>query len=118
MQYAIWYMRPDFFRVGIHGSTVMKSLNVLPVPGHLERTHTMLKSITAKNPDEAFLAMQAEKWSPKGEARPLIEQKGLKHTSMSVGDIMVEGRGPGGKVLLVDITGFYELGGGDAPVSG
>lgn len=32
--------------------------------------------------------MQGENWSPNGEARSLIEEKGLIHTSMSMGDIV------------------------------
>ena len=49
--------------------------------------------------------MQGEKWSPKGEARELIKSKGLRHTSMSVGDVMVVN----GKPLLVDSVGFVDL---------
>jgi hypothetical protein len=46
--------------------------------------------------------MQGEVWSPNGEARGLIEAKGLLHTSMSVGDVVV---GPDG-VHVVAMFGF------------
>lgn len=38
--------------------------------------------------DRLFGAMQGECWSPKGEARTLIQSKGLSHTSLSVGDVI------------------------------
>jgi hypothetical protein len=37
--------------------------------------------------EELFRKMQGENWSPNGEARELILEKGVQHTSMSVGDI-------------------------------
>jgi hypothetical protein len=39
---------------------------------------------TPPNPDR----FQGENWSPNGEARDLILAKGLRHTSMSVGDVI------------------------------
>ena len=39
------------------------------------------------NLEKVFCLMQAENWSPNGEARPIIEAaKNVHHTSMSVGD--------------------------------
>ena len=46
--------------------------------------------LKAANLGEAFNVMQGEIWSPKGQANYLIEQLGLTHTSMSVGDIVQE----------------------------
>ena len=37
--------------------------------------------------EELFWRMQGENWSPHGEMRQVIENLGLHHTSMSVGDI-------------------------------
>lgn len=51
---------------------------------------TIVKSILAKGPDDVFMKMQGENWSPKGEARDLIRALGLRHTSMSVGDICLD----------------------------
>jgi len=42
--------------------------------------------------EKVYALMQGEKWSPLGEAKDLIQNKGLNHTSMSVGDIVeIEG---------------------------
>ena len=59
---------------------------------HIERTHVLLTDLNVTHLGEAYYRMQAEQWSPNGEARERLEQLGLKHTSMSVGDIAcVEG---------------------------
>jgi hypothetical protein len=50
--------------------------------------------------------MQAELWSPNGEARPLIYAKGLQHTSMSIGDVIVDEMG---KTFVVASIGFREV---------
>ena len=49
--------------------------------------------------------MQAEVWSPNGEARALVQSKGLGHTSMSVGDVAVVD----GKAFVVASFGFEPL---------
>ena len=71
----------------------------------LEATHIKLGSIAATDPDSVFGLMQGEVWSKFGEARDLIIGLGLRHTSMSVGDVMKIG----GKLLMVDSFGFKEL---------
>jgi hypothetical protein len=48
---------------------------------------TPVKAVMALGPEDVFFKMQGENWSPNGEARDLIRAKGLKHTSMSVGDV-------------------------------
>jgi hypothetical protein len=72
---------------------------------NLEDTHVKLGSIVATNPDSIFGLMQGEVWSRMGEARDLIIGKGLRHTSMSVGDIMKID----GELLMVDSFGFKKL---------
>ena len=47
-----------------------------------------LMTIKAKNLEEAFWKMQGENISPNGELRDTIKSLGLKHTSMSVGDVL------------------------------
>lgn len=42
----------------------------------------------AESLHEVYHHFQAEVWSPNGEARPLIRALHLKHTSMSVGDLI------------------------------
>jgi hypothetical protein len=84
----VWYMKPEHFRDGITGAK--------PEAEFLDRTHTLLgkvgswastpQPVTPELLDKLWQALQGERWSPNGEARSLIHSKGLKHTSMSVGD--------------------------------
>ncbi|RBP13068.1 hypothetical protein DFR50_11237 [Roseiarcus fermentans] len=103
MKYSIWYMRPEWFGEGISGAR--------PDPKNLEATHVHLKDIhefAQTSPLEAiYRAMQGEVWSPRGEARGLIRSKGLEHTSMSVGDIIVPE--DSGQVFIVASFGFEEV---------
>ncbi|MCK9231070.1 MAG: hypothetical protein RBS96_02605 [Dehalococcoidales bacterium] len=62
-----------------------------PASDLLQSVLVYLATVEANTPDEAFTRMQGENWSPNGEARPLILGKGLQHTSMSVGDALVDG---------------------------
>lgn len=47
--------------------------------------------------ENIFMLMQAENWSPNGEARDLIRSLGLSHTLMLVGDI----------IEVVETNSFY-----------
>lgn len=58
-----------------------------------EKTHVYLKEVYAEDVEQVFFEMQGENWSPNGEARELIMSKGLRHTSMSVGDAVVDREG-------------------------
>jgi len=49
-------------------------------------TDTIVDQVDAH--EEVFTRMQAEFWSPNGEARSLIYDCGVGHTSMSGGDII------------------------------
>jgi len=100
MRYQIWYMRPTWFAEGIMGK--------LPDAGNLHATHLHLTNIDANGLDAGYAAMQAEHWSPNGEARPLIEILGLEHTSMCVGDVLIDDVG---NVHTVANTGFKAIGG-------
>jgi len=60
-----------------------------PDPSNLTATHALLGTVNGTDPEELFYALQGEIWSPKGEARQLVLGKGLHHTSMSVGDVLV-----------------------------
>jgi len=102
-KYQVWYMKPEWFRDGIMGDE--------PNAYDLAKTHVMLKEIEIESGksyeaecETIWVAMQGENWSPNGEARPLIEEKGLRHTSMSVGDVLVES--DSGNVFLVVSVGF------------
>ena len=101
-KFDVWYMKPEWFREGYFKK---------PDPANLAATHVPLKSVEVEdgtpNPREyVFHMMQGEIWSPNGEARPLIEFKGLGHTSMSVGDVLVD---EAGRKYRVASRGFEEL---------
>lgn len=70
-------------------------------------THTFVKTVLAKSLEEAFWQMQGEVWSPNGEARELIRSKDLDHTSMSVGDLLMEAESC--RIYEVERFGFREI---------
>jgi hypothetical protein len=53
----------------------------------LKQTHRFVRSVETSHLDNVYSLMQGEVWSPRGEARSLIESLELDHTSMSVGDV-------------------------------
>lgn len=117
MKYRVWYMKPEFFRDGIMGAKWLKERGMLPTMATLEKTHVLLREVEANGLDEIYYQQQGEVWSPNGEARGLIREKGLQHTSMSVGDVIV---GPGGDAYgdrgwIVDSVGFTKLSIGERP---
>jgi hypothetical protein len=102
-KFEVWYMKPEWFRDGIMGDE--------PNAWDLAKTHVHLKDVEVpkgKNVgaevEAVWVMMQGENWSPNGEARPLIEAKGLRHTSMSVGDVLVDV--DTGNVFLAAGVGF------------
>lgn len=97
--YEIWYMKKNWFVQGICG----KSPNIKK----LGETHIHLLDLEDEklNLDQIFAKMQAENWSPNGEASDLIKSKGLGHTSMTIGDIVKYG----GLIYMIDIFGFKKL---------
>jgi hypothetical protein len=104
----IWYMKPEYFRDGIMGYDWSSEKNPTD-PKNLEKTHVHLTDVISDDPEEIYMEMQGERWSPKGSARDLIKSKGLRHTSMSVGDVMVINGTP----YMVDSTGFVNLNSGE-----
>lgn len=77
----------------------------LPNANNLSATHTLLGTISETNLDEIFRLMQGENWSPNAEANQMIRSKGLSHTSMSMGDIIVVN----GNAYMVDDYGFVNI---------
>lgn len=100
----IWYMKPSEFRDWSMGYDWLVEHGALPALS-LRQTHVLLGTVRERSPDVIYGMMQGEKWSPRGQARSLIQRKGLGHTSMSVGDII----GISGRFWLVDNAGFKEL---------
>jgi len=96
--FSIWYAKPEQRRREdyVH-------------PTDLEQTHVHVKDLVLPGGENqlerVFHDMQAEIWSPNGEACDLIESKGLWHTSMSMGDIVVVN----GAVYEVASFGFKTL---------
>ena len=81
-KYAIYYRKDPSFSLDEH-------LNVQDV--FMQRTHALvLPAVEAKHIDHVFQMMQGEFWSPNGQAHELIENLDLKHTSMSVGDVVLD----------------------------
>ncbi len=78
---------------------------LIPTKATLNKSHVLLGKIKSTDLDKIFIMLQGESWSPEGEARSLIKSKGLDHTSMSVGDVIVIGN----KAYFVDNIGFEEL---------
>lgn len=104
-KFKVYYMRPEYFSEGIGGHHHWAKTANLPKMNALEKTHVFLGEFEAEDIDGLFEKMQAENWSPNGEAKPLIRSKGLRHTSMSVGDIVIED----GKGVMCDMTGWFNL---------
>lgn len=97
--YMVWYSRD--FAASCWGKQKVDIKNI-------KETHALVKSVRAADPEEVYVKMQGEVWSPNGEARDLIESLGLKHTSMSVGDIVHDMTT--GEWLRVTAAGFEKLG--------
>jgi hypothetical protein len=73
---------------------------------YLDDTHILLiEREDSKDLEELFMYYQGEMWSPNGEATPLIKEKKLGHTSMSVGDIIEQND----KFFFCDTLGFKEI---------
>jgi hypothetical protein len=105
-------MKPEFSRDGMMGADWLREKGKLPDPANLSVTHVHLKDLELPGGTErdfqrerVYYLMQAEQWSPFGEARGLIKKKGLQHTSMSMGDIVVVD----GETHIVDRFGFARL---------
>ncbi len=88
------------------GHSFAESRGIVFDKGFVDESYAELGVIqTNSDKKELFHALQAMNFSPNGEARDLISSKGLRHTSMSVGDILVIN----GAYHFVDIFGFTDL---------
>lgn len=65
-----------------------EELSVAKVTSRMGKHFVPVKILLARDLDDVYSKMQGERWSPNGEARPLIEALGLTHTSMSAGDVI------------------------------
>ena len=101
----VWYQKPSFFRDGTMGYEWLVEQNMVPSLATLESTHVLVGTVDTTNTEEVYMMMQGENWSPRGEANGFIRSLGLKHTSMSMGDVVQVGE----KLFIVDSFGFQEL---------
>ena len=98
----IWYQRKEVFG---KLAGFLKDPNTEVDPADLNKTHVLLGEVCESDPERLYVTLQGENWSPKGEARDLIMGKGLGHTSMSVGDVIVNHKG----TFIVDSVGFKKI---------
>ena len=100
-RFVIFYRKQPTFRPtkNFNWNNYVKLLEVRLSDLQYENEEHMLEAL--------FIQMQGEHWSPQGDARPLIEHRGLRHTSMSVGDLVYNETS--GRVWEVDICGFKHI---------
>lgn len=92
----VWYLRPEH-RLLAHDPALIEV-------GKLETTHALLGKVHGGgHQEQVWHELQGEAWSQRGEARDMIMGRGLGHTSMSVGDVLVY---PGSGAKIVDNFGF------------
>lgn len=108
--FKIWYQKPEFFaHGGVMGYDFLRSIGQVPDPQNLDATHIYVKDVQALDLVQVFHAMQGDIWLPNGEARELVLNKGLRHTSMCIGDIAVWELF--GRTYLVDRVGWKDISG-------
>jgi hypothetical protein len=101
MQFRVFYMRPDFFGVFIHG-------DALPDVAKLAETHVELRTVEAASLDAVYNEQQAHNWGEDWQAtNALLDTKGLQHTSMSIGDVIQNVET--GEFFVVAFVGFTPL---------
>ena len=93
--YSIFYKKkPEFCMLEV------------PTTVNLE-DYAELGVIAADDHEDVFVKMQGEMWSPNEEARSLILAKDLRHTSMSVSDLLFDHYQS--KYFMVISEGFQEV---------
>src|SRR5262245_34613927 len=89
MKAEVWFTKPQF-SLGLmlcYIQTVLKSIRQRE---DLKKTHVHVVDLEADSLDEVFSRMQqGTAWASNAQARRLMNAKGLKHSSMSVGDIII-----------------------------
>jgi hypothetical protein len=106
--YSVYYMRSEFFCDGIKGYDWLQQHKRMPDVADLTASHVHLVTIDAGALEEVYFKMQGEDWSANVEARELVHRKGVRHTSMAVGDIAIDH--DSNFAYLLDRAGFRFLG--------
>lgn len=65
-----------------------------------------VRNVKARSLEETYHYCQGFYWSPNGEANDLIRKLGVKHTSMSISDIIMTAEG---ELYSVQGVGFKKL---------
>jgi len=102
----VLYWKDEFSRDLLMGYEWCRERGRLPDLANLNSTHVYLMDVHTENLEEIFRQMQGEIWAAKGNERRLIRAKGLSHTSMSVGDVVILSNG---QAWIGDLVGFRQL---------
>ena len=86
MRFFVYYKKEPAFRNN-------NDIRRIVADGDFTKEYAFVGTQFAPDKDVVFPRMQGEMWSPQGEARNLIKALGLSHTSMSVGDVIVDDNG-------------------------
>jgi hypothetical protein len=105
----IWYWKEEFSHEMKLGFKSLQSAGKLPDLKNLSRTHVLIGTLAETDPEKIWNMMQAENWSPQNQAEAMIDRLGVDHTSMDVGDIIINRK----QALMVDTVGFINLGSGE-----
>lgn len=109
----VWYTKPVYPNDFSMGVDWLRERGVpLPNAHTIKETHALVGTVGEHNLEDIFVMMQGDVWSPNGEARNLIRGRGLKHTSMMVGDIVKIGS----TLHMVDSSGFEKVAAKEAAV--
>jgi len=76
-------------------------------PRQLDASHAMIGTLAETDPEQVFSLMQSESWDPGNRANDMLAEFGVKHKSMTKGDIIVDGN----RFHLVTDSGIKTLGG-------
>lgn len=105
--YQVWFSKPEFKRHASVGVEYLQDEGLMPTKNNLSDTHKYLGNINARDLNDVSVKMQGEYWSPYGEAVEFIRDKGLTHTSFSIGDVICNEND--GECYIADMFGFKEL---------
>lgn len=105
----VWYWKESIGHEMMKGYKALQRENKLPNLQNLEATHVLIGTLAETDPEKVWSLMQAENWSPQGQANEIIKKSRTGHTSMAVGDIIVVKN----SVYMADQTGFVDLASGE-----
>jgi len=99
--FAGYYAREPRFGYGMWDKSVPRTRE------EFEAQYALVSYVTAEGPDAAWERLQADRWAGWHDKRTAAKDAGVHHTSMSVGDILVDYEE--NEVLIVAPCGFDKL---------